>query len=100
MQFVKRAELRKGSTGSIESEQKAKGGDVSDGSLSSRSRTSDPQQQQRLEYAALFELSMKRLKQWIEEDDDKRTDAEREVLQEKMREAKISHDNFVRLKDR
>ena len=54
----------------------------------------------RLEYNALYDLSMKRLREWVEEDEDKAAEASREVKLEKMAEAKVSHEQFVKNKDR
>ncbi len=54
----------------------------------------------RLDYNALYDMSMKKLREWVEEDEDKKLEEERELRQEKMAEAKLSHDQFVRKKDR
>jgi hypothetical protein len=56
--------------------------------------------QAQLEYNALYDLSMKRLKEWVEEDEDKVAESERETRMSKIAEAKIAHDQFVKQKDR
>ena len=57
-------------------------------------------QQSRLEHACLYHLSMKAFKDWLEEDEDVSTKKHRENTQEKMRDAKQSHEQFVKMKDR
>jgi hypothetical protein len=52
------------------------------------------------ERACLTSLSIKRMKQWVEDDEDKRAEKEKEDLAEKVNMAKISHEQFVKHKDR
>jgi hypothetical protein len=52
-----------------------------------------------LEMQCLNELSLKRLKDWIEEDEDKKIAEENEGALTKLKEAKVSHEQFVRKKD-
>jgi hypothetical protein len=47
----------------------------------------------------LIKLSIKRFKQWVEDDEDKKAEAEREKVQERQHEAKISHEQYVKKKD-
>lgn len=53
-----------------------------------------------IEKNCLIALSIKRMKQWVEDDEDKRAEQEKELAEEKATQAKISHDQFVRHKDR
>jgi hypothetical protein len=53
-----------------------------------------------IERNCLNALSIKRMKQWVEDDEDKRVEELKEVASEKANQAKISHDQFVRHKDR
>jgi len=48
----------------------------------------------------LNDLSLKRLKLWIEEDDDVKQKGEQAASQEKLKEAKSMHDQWVKKKDR
>lgn len=48
----------------------------------------------------LMKLSIKQFKQWVEDDEDKKAEAEKEKLEEKQQEAKISHEQYVKKKDR
>lgn len=52
-----------------------------------------------LESQCLYELSMKRLKTWVEEDEDKKLAEEAEDNAEKSKLAKTSHEQFVKKKD-
>mmetsp|Transcript_28821 Transcript_28821/g.48622 ORF Transcript_28821/g.48622 Transcript_28821/m.48622 type:complete len:1741 (+) Transcript_28821:136-5358(+) len=52
-----------------------------------------------IERNCLNALSIKRLKQWVEDDEDKRVEELKELAQEKAQQVKISHDQFVRHKD-
>ena len=47
----------------------------------------------------LVKLSIKRFKQWVEDDEDKKAEAEKEKMLEKQQEAKISHEQYVKKKD-
>jgi hypothetical protein len=47
----------------------------------------------------LIKLSIKRFKQWVEDDEDKKAEAEKEKLLERQQEAKISHEQYVKKKD-
>ena len=40
------------------------------------------------------------MKQWVEDDEDKRAAELKELAEEKAHQAKMSHDQFVRHKDR
>jgi hypothetical protein len=53
-------------------------------------------------YETLFyhEIGIKRLKQWAEEDEDKQKERDRIAKEERLFEAKLSHEQFVKLKDR
>jgi hypothetical protein len=44
-------------------------------------------------------MSLKRLKEWIEVDEDKKAEEERRSLQEKQMEARKNHEEFVKKKD-
>ena len=59
----------------------------------------DNKQVKAWETQCLNELSLKRLKEWIEEDEDKKIAEENEDAVTKLKEAKISHEQFVRKKD-
>ena len=52
------------------------------------------------ERACLTHLSIRRMKQWIEDDEDALAAAEKEKRREQILEAKRSHDQFVSKKDR
>jgi hypothetical protein len=52
------------------------------------------------ERRCLTKLSVLRLKQWVEDDEDERVKRLKEDEKEKTEEKKISHNNFVRHKDR
>jgi hypothetical protein len=52
-----------------------------------------------LESQCLNELALKRLKLWIEEDEDKKVAEETEDALSKLKEAKIAHEQFVKKKD-
>lgn len=52
-----------------------------------------------LENQCLHELSLKRLRGWIEEDEDQKLVAENEAALEKLREAKSSHESWLKKKD-
>jgi hypothetical protein len=47
----------------------------------------------------LIKLSIKKLKQWVEDDEDKKAEAEKEKMLERQQEAKISHEQYVKKKD-
>lgn len=88
----------------VESERKSKAaGGISSGrstgSLSSR-LDEDDGASNRLEAICLNELGLKRFRQWIEEDEDEKSKREAEALAEKLRDAKSSHEQFVKKKDR
>jgi hypothetical protein len=51
------------------------------------------------ESQCLNELALKRLKLWIEEDEDKKVAEENEDALSKLKEAKIAHEQFVKKKD-
>jgi hypothetical protein len=51
------------------------------------------------EALCLQELSLKRLRTWIEEDEDKKLVADSENALEKLKLAKVSHEQFVKKKD-
>jgi hypothetical protein len=53
-----------------------------------------------IERNCLSALSIKRLKQWVEDDEDKRVEELKELANEKAQQVKLSHDQFVRHKDR
>jgi hypothetical protein len=53
-----------------------------------------------IERNCLSALSIKRMKQWVEDDEDKRVEEQKGLASEKANQAKISHDQFVRHKDR
>lgn len=53
-----------------------------------------------IERNCLNALSIKRMKQWVEDDEDKRVEELKGLAEEKANQAKISHDQFVRHKDR
>lgn len=53
-----------------------------------------------IERTCLNALSIKRMKQWVEDDEDKRVEELKEAANEKAQQARISHDQFVRHKDR
>ncbi|RYH06483.1 hypothetical protein EON65_42810 [archaeon] len=52
-----------------------------------------------LENMCLHDLSLKRLRNWIEEDEDKKLAKENEDALEKLKLAKTSHEQFVKKKD-
>lgn len=58
-----------------------------------------PATSKKFELAVLNEISLKRLREWVDEDEDKMLEREREKLQEKNEEAKKMHQQFVRKKD-
>lgn len=47
----------------------------------------------------LIKLSIKRFKQWVEDDEDKKLEAEKEKIIERQQEAKLSHEQYVKKKD-
>lgn len=51
------------------------------------------------EKSTLMKLSIKQFKQWVEDDEDKKAEEEKEKIQEKQHEAKISHEQYVKKKD-
>lgn len=53
----------------------------------------------KFELAVLNEISLKRLREWVDEDEDRLLEREKEKLQEKNEEAKKMHQQFVRKKD-
>jgi hypothetical protein len=52
----------------------------------------------RLELIVLTELSLKRLREWVEEDEDKLIESKKEKDKEKKEEAAKMHQQFVRKK--
>eukprot|EP01039_Chlorochromonas_danica_P007761 gene7761-8572_t len=52
-----------------------------------------------LENMCLHDLSLKRLRTWIEEDEDKKIAEENEAALEKLHDAKKSHEQFLKKKD-
>ena len=58
-----------------------------------------PATSKKFELVVLNEISLKRLREWVDEDEDKMLEREREKLQEKNEEAKKMHQQFVRKKD-
>ena len=62
-------------------------------------KTSGSGNTSKYELSVLNELSLKRLRDWVEEDEDKLLEREKEKLQEKNEEAKKMHQQFVRKKD-
>ena len=53
----------------------------------------------KFELAVLNEISLKRLREWVDEDEDRLLDREKEKFLEKNEEAKKMHQQFVRKKD-
>ena len=53
-----------------------------------------------IERNCLNALSIKRMKQWVEDDEDKRVEELKELAHERSQQVKLSHDQFVRHKDR
>ena len=51
------------------------------------------------ELSVLNDLSLKKLREWVEEDEDKLLEKEKEKVREKNEEAKKMHQQFVRKKD-
>jgi hypothetical protein len=47
----------------------------------------------------LIKLSIKRFKQWVEDDEDKKAEAEKEKVLERQHEAKMTHEQYVKQKD-
>jgi hypothetical protein len=54
----------------------------------------------KFELKVLFEISLKKLRHMIEDDDDINAQKEIEIMMVKLKEAKSSHEQFVKLKDR
>jgi hypothetical protein len=67
---------------------------------SGNTNTKAEQQAKSLEMQCLNDLSLKKLRQWVEEDEDDRLSKELENSAEKLRESKKSHEQFVKKKDR
>ena len=95
IEAVRRAERAGDAT--VESERKSK----ADSARGSAAPTpAEGRSTARFEVAALNDLSLKRLKEWIEIDEDKKAEEERKSLKEKQFEAKKNHEEFVKKKDR
>lgn len=97
----KKLEEREGSRKDFESERKSKAAGESSAKSyeDGRGNPSNRGVTTKYELAVLNELSLKRLKEWVEEDEDKYLEREKEKLQEKNEEAKKMHQQFVRKKD-
>jgi hypothetical protein len=102
----KRAEGREGSRKSDESEIKSKAaGESNSKSYDDNRYTSTSGAgagsgiSTKLETAVLNEIGLRRLKEWVEDDEDKVLEREKEKLLEKNEEAKKMHEQFVRKKD-
>lgn len=93
----KKMEEREGNRKNSESERKSK--ESNDKSSADGPGASGGGNTTRYETAILNELSLKRLREWVEEDEDKLLEREREKIQEKNDEAKKMHEQFVRKKD-
>jgi hypothetical protein len=87
---------------SVEKERKSKAAyeESSNPNTGRESRMSQQQQMRSLETQILNDLSLKRLRMWVEEDEDEKLTKQNEEQAEKIREAKKSHEQFVRKKDR
>ena len=53
----------------------------------------------RLEQQCLGEMSLKQMKIWLEEDEDKAAKKLNDDAMEKLKMAKVSHEDFVKKKD-
>ena len=93
----KKMEEREGNRKNSESERKSK--ESNEKSSADGFTASGGGNMTRYEMAALNELSLKRLREWVEEDEDKLLEREKEKIQEKNDEAKKMHEQFVRKKD-
>lgn len=96
----KRSDGREGSRKSDESEIKSKAAhEMSSKSYDDTRSVSNAGVSSRLETAVLNEIGLRRLKEWVEDDEDKVLEREKEKLLEKNEEAKKMHEQFVRKKD-
>ena len=93
----KRMEDREGNRKNSESERKSK--ESNDKDHNGRPSASGGGNATKFETSVLNELSLKRLREWVEEDEDKLLEREKEKIQEKNDEAKKMHEQFVRKKD-
>jgi hypothetical protein len=66
---------------------------------SGRSKMDDTSFRKQIEVSALQALSIRQLKQWVEDDEDKKAEKEKETLRESQEEAKNAHMQFVKHKD-
>ena len=83
----------------MEKEGKSKSAAASGPSNAANERATQQQMVRGLESQCLNELSLKRLRLWVEEDEDEKLTKQNEDAAEKIREAKKSHEQFVRKKD-
>ena len=87
-------EAKSDAGGNAGADSKSGGGDENEDGGNGRSINPE-----RLASRALLDLSIRKLKGWIEDDDDKAMDKKKEEDRERREDAKRSHEQFVRHKD-
>jgi hypothetical protein len=103
VESIARAEVaRLGGTDGGDSESKggeSKGSAPNRGAGSSAIGAMSDEKRGRLEYNALYDMSLRQLRDWVEMDEDKQAELERGRKLERQQEAKKSHEQFVKQKD-
>ena len=93
------SERKSKSDGDRSRERGSKERDDSDAVSISSSIKGNNNKTSKYELSVLNDLSLKTLREWVEEDEDKLLEKEKEKLREKNEEAKKMHQQFVRKKD-